>query len=239
MVIFKVTDGSQTRKFEVPSLITYSALKNKLSSAFPDSVNEDSDLVLHYRDSEGDVITLSSDLELQELLSTTQQTVLKFEVPRKKTSRTGSVRHHHSWMLPGSFIKANPFEEDFGEFASLLDILRGPNKTSCGTRSANQESASEDRESTSPDDNDSPSAPEEPENEEVRSKPTPKSTSEDDNDTAKTESVSKPAAERRCGYTVFGNFAPLFLSDVLLHSYPTRRVYYPRRWTPYGFNCYC
>ncbi len=65
MVIFKVTDGFQTRKFGAPSGVTFNDVRKKLSSVFPDSVSEkeNSDLILHYRDSEGDVITLSSDSE--------------------------------------------------------------------------------------------------------------------------------------------------------------------------------
>ena len=69
MVHFKITDGVQTRRLGAPSGLTYDKLKKKLSTMFPEALKEDSDLVLRYRDTEGDVISLSSDQELQEAQS--------------------------------------------------------------------------------------------------------------------------------------------------------------------------
>lgn len=72
MVYLKVSDGSETRKLQVtPGEITFDQLKEQLATFFPKTAS--SGLSLQYRDADGDVITLSSDQELQEALSQLQE----------------------------------------------------------------------------------------------------------------------------------------------------------------------
>jgi hypothetical protein len=69
MVHFKVTNGLETRRFKVtPGELTFEQLKEKIDTLFPDATKETSNLALRYRDTDGDVITLSSDEEFQEVL---------------------------------------------------------------------------------------------------------------------------------------------------------------------------
>ena len=75
MVYLKVSDGSETRKLQVTSgEITFDQLKEQLATFFPQTLSEGSSgLSLQYRDADGDVITLSSDQELQEALTQLQE----------------------------------------------------------------------------------------------------------------------------------------------------------------------
>ncbi len=237
MVLFKVTDGSQTRRFEAPSGVTFNDLKKKLSSVFPDSVSEkeDSDLILHYRDSEGDVITLSSDSELQELLNTTQQAVVKLYIPRKNAA-TGNTSHCHNWRFPASSL-TNQFERELEELSSLFDSLIRPNTSSPNSRQSKESSSAEER-STSPGANNTESVSEEDKSEEVSAKP---STPGEDNP-EKTESTSKPSSGNNGGNLrgcTGQRLSPLLLSDLLFYSPPTRRVGCQLRWTPWGVTCHC
>jgi hypothetical protein len=75
MVYLKVSDGSETRKLQVtPGEVTFDQLKEQLATFFPKTLGDaSSGLSLQYRDTDGDVITLSSDQELQEALSQLQE----------------------------------------------------------------------------------------------------------------------------------------------------------------------
>ena len=78
--MLKVTDGYETRNFRVTSELTFDQLKEKLTKLFP-SLGEGKDLQLQYRDTEGDLITLSSNEELQEVLADTPHgAVLKLHI---------------------------------------------------------------------------------------------------------------------------------------------------------------
>ena len=80
MVFLKVTDDSETRKFRVTSALTFDQLKERLTGLFP-SLGESKDLQLQYRDTEGDLITLSSNEELKEVLAHTPDgAVLKLHI---------------------------------------------------------------------------------------------------------------------------------------------------------------
>ena len=69
MVFLKITDGIETRKFQVTAgEITFQELQEKIVSLFPVTAQAVSNLALRYHDSDGDIVTLSSDEELQELL---------------------------------------------------------------------------------------------------------------------------------------------------------------------------
>ena len=71
MVYLKVSDGNETRRLQVtPGEISFEQLKEQLATFFPQAMSEgSSSLSLQYRDADGDVITLSSDQELQDALS--------------------------------------------------------------------------------------------------------------------------------------------------------------------------
>lgn len=68
MVILKVTDGQETRKFQVTSQLTFDQLREQLIRVFP-SLAEEKDLRLQYRDNDGDLITLSTNEEFQQVLA--------------------------------------------------------------------------------------------------------------------------------------------------------------------------
>ena len=70
MVFLKVTDGYETRRFQVTSELTFEQLRERLIRLFP-SLGQEKDLLLKYRDAEGDLISLSSNEELQEVLAHT------------------------------------------------------------------------------------------------------------------------------------------------------------------------
>ena len=73
MVYLKVSDGSETRKLQLtPGEVSFDQLRERLATLFPRTLGEGSGgggLSLQYRDTDGDVITLSSDQELQLALS--------------------------------------------------------------------------------------------------------------------------------------------------------------------------
>ena len=69
MVILKVTDGHDTRKFQVTSNLTFDQLKEHLMKVFPGLAEQEKDLHLQYRDSDGDLITLSTNEEFQQVLA--------------------------------------------------------------------------------------------------------------------------------------------------------------------------
>ena len=91
MVYLKVSDGSETRKLQVtPGELSFDQLREQLATLFPKTVNEgESDLSLQYRDADGDVITLSSDQELQLALSEIEEDGV-WKVYLKNTQRGGS-----------------------------------------------------------------------------------------------------------------------------------------------------
>ena len=68
MVYLKVTDGYETRKFQIAGEVTFEQLKQQLAALFP-SVRDSTDFALKYRDTDGDLITLSTDEELQAALT--------------------------------------------------------------------------------------------------------------------------------------------------------------------------
>ena len=86
MVHIKVSNGVETRRFQVTGELTFEQLQEKLASIFPSAV-VDKSLQLQYRDSDGDVITISSDEELQEALSSLpNDSVLKLHIKRRQTT---------------------------------------------------------------------------------------------------------------------------------------------------------
>lgn len=160
MVYFKVTDGTQTRRFQATcGQFTYDELKQKLASLFPEAVKEDSDLILRYQDVDGDIITLSSDQELQEALSELpKDRELKFHLssPLKSNrrsremcpARTSSLFHHllePSWGR-SSDLFADIVEKEAKEFVDLLHRIQTPTPPSSDTTSHKEEATREGNE---------------------------------------------------------------------------------------------
>ena len=105
MVFLKVTDGKETRRFQVTSELTFDQLRERLIRLFP-SLGQAKDLLLKYRDAEGDLITLSSNEELQEVLAhTPDDTVWKLHI--KTNVQEPSLFDHLS----------EPFWRPFGLFS--------------------------------------------------------------------------------------------------------------------------
>ena len=68
MVYAKVTDGKEIRKFRVEAEVTFDALKKQLAGLFP-SLAGGCDFYVQYRDTDGDVISISTDEEVRTALS--------------------------------------------------------------------------------------------------------------------------------------------------------------------------
>lgn len=129
---FKVTNGVETRKFQVtPGQLTFEQLQERLATLFPGTRTTDtSNLVLRYRDSEGDVITLSSDEEFQEVLSDLPEDhVWKLHIASPRAQRQAkptSLLHRTfepTWSPFG--IKRSLQSEVDRESRELLDLLFG------------------------------------------------------------------------------------------------------------------
>ena len=134
MVYLKVSDGSETRKLQVtPGEITFDRLKEQLATYFPRTLGDaSSGLSLQYRDADGDVITLSSDQELQEALSQLQEDgVWKLHIrsgqhksqnsaPRSTRRSQGRKRCEATSLLHNLF---EPSVKPFGLFSDVWDDL--------------------------------------------------------------------------------------------------------------------
>lgn len=87
MVTVKARLGQETRKFPLPSDATFQDLGTKLLQVFPSLKGRPaSDLELLYRDGDGDVITVSSDEEVQTALQHSSDDTIKFVVRVKASS---------------------------------------------------------------------------------------------------------------------------------------------------------
>jgi hypothetical protein len=76
MVNIKVTYESTSRRLNIFSTTTWSELENQFHNLF--NIPKEIPITVTYTDEEGDVITLSSDLELQEVLSYSSNNTVKF-----------------------------------------------------------------------------------------------------------------------------------------------------------------
>ena len=120
MVFLKVTDGRETRKFRVTSELTFDQLKERLTGLFP-SLGEGKDLQLQYRDTEGDLITLSSNEELQEVLADTPDgTVLKLHI--KTSIQEPSLLNFFSepFWRPFGLLSWHDFHRELREAEGLI-----------------------------------------------------------------------------------------------------------------------
>src|SRR6266498_3264568 len=76
MAIIKVTYGSISRRLTISSNTNWSELETQFRNLF--NIPKEIQMIVSYTDEEGDVITLSSDLELQEVLSNSSNNTIKF-----------------------------------------------------------------------------------------------------------------------------------------------------------------
>ena len=215
MVYLKVSDGTETRKFQVnPSDVTFDQLKERLTSFFPTALSGQSDLSLQYRDKEGDIITLSSNQELQEALSQLpEEAVWKLHIKNNphihKTRRPTQQQQQRqrrcynvspfepSWRPFGLF--SNPwatFDRENSETLELARILEdhffqssekgeGKNDTAATTGVANNKEAT-NSENGATESGETKSSEEDPD-EVIKSKleePTKKTTEEKSDDTS-------------------------------------------------------
>ena len=69
MVYAKVTDGKEMRKFRVDPDTNFDSLKKQITKLFPSLQAEGVEFNVQYRDADGDVISISTDEEVQTALS--------------------------------------------------------------------------------------------------------------------------------------------------------------------------
>ena len=125
MVLLKVTDGYETRNFRVTSELTFDQLKEKLTKLFP-SLGEGKDLQLQYRDTEGDLITLSSNEELQEVLADTPDgTVLKLHIKTSVQEPLVLNIFSEPFWRPFGLLSWHGFHREFREVEELIRQRRG------------------------------------------------------------------------------------------------------------------
>ena len=127
MVHIKVSNGVETRKFQVTGELTLEQLREKLVAIGLFSSTVDETLHLRYRDSEGDVITISSDEELKIALSgLSDDAVLKLHVHIKKPT---APRGHRQSLFKEIFGQStnfwDQFQKQFNTTESILEQLWG------------------------------------------------------------------------------------------------------------------
>jgi hypothetical protein len=76
MANIKVTYGSISRRLTISSTTTWSEIETQFRNLF--NIPKEFQIIVSYTDDEGDVITLSSDLELQEVLLNNSNNAIKF-----------------------------------------------------------------------------------------------------------------------------------------------------------------
>ena len=125
MVHIKVSNGVETRRFEVTEELTFEQLREKLIAVGIVSSPTAESLQLQYRDSDGDVITISSDEELRIALSgLPSDAVLRLYVRRSTTPRGGGQRHS---LLEDFFSQSTNFWDNFEKHfnTSILEKFWG------------------------------------------------------------------------------------------------------------------
>ncbi|GBB87813.1 hypothetical protein RclHR1_01430022 [Rhizophagus clarus] len=93
MASIKVTYGQTSRKFTIPSSTTWSQFESQLHDLF--NIPSDASISISYIDEDGDVITLSTDSELQQILSDQESfgTNVKFSIYTSENS------DNNDWVL--------------------------------------------------------------------------------------------------------------------------------------------
>ncbi|CAG8570018.1 10018_t:CDS:2 [Dentiscutata heterogama] len=118
MASIKVLHGSIARRFTVPNDTTWSSFESQIRSLF--YIPSQTPISLSYTDEDGDIITLSSDLELQEILSDQELfgSSVKFVL-----STPDELAHNekNSWVLEGSTSQIN--EEELSKSIKDNDVI--------------------------------------------------------------------------------------------------------------------
>ena len=151
MVFIKITDGIEARRFQVtPGEITFQQLREKIDPLFPGAVKEASSLVLRYRDSDGDLITLSSDEEFQEVLSDLPSNhVWKLHIYTPPKDKEEARPRHKVSLLdhllqPPCTVRRNPwadFDIQLKETQELLSLFFGLGDTKQEEKTTSEEKA--------------------------------------------------------------------------------------------------
>ncbi|CAG8779383.1 5924_t:CDS:2 [Dentiscutata erythropus] len=118
MASIKVLHGSIARRFTVPNDTTWSSFESQIRSLF--YIPSQTPISLSYTDEDGDIITLSSDLELQEILSDQELfgSSVKFVL-----STPDELDHNekNSWVLEGSTSQIK--DEEFSKSIKDNDVI--------------------------------------------------------------------------------------------------------------------
>ncbi len=131
MVHIKVTNGIETRRFQVTEELPFEQLREKLSTIFSSSL--DQSFQLQYVDSDGDVITISSDEELQSALSgLSSDAILKLYMKRPALAAASRSSGRRQSLFEGIFGRStnfwDHFEKQFNVTESILEQLWGNNR---------------------------------------------------------------------------------------------------------------
>ncbi|CAG8554192.1 1941_t:CDS:2 [Racocetra fulgida] len=118
MANVKVLYGTIIRRFTIPSDITWSLFESQIRSLF--QIPPKTPIFLSYTDEDGDIITLSSDLELQEILS--DQTLFGSSVKFVLSTPDELVPNEkNSWVLEGSPSQIK--EDESPKFTNDSDVI--------------------------------------------------------------------------------------------------------------------
>ena len=253
MVYFKVTDGIETRKFQVtPGELTFEQLKERVATLFPKALKETSDLVLKYRDAEGDLITLSSDEEFQDVLSDLPKDhVWKLHISSPPVKRSARPLHsvsfldhilEPSWQPFGlSFDPWSCFDKKVQETQELINLLSvlhdhtsedkeskpSPSEENSTVPSTSEEKGQEVSEGSSAN-TEGEAKSEEGDGEEVKSKISANS----DKPSVSASPSSGSLACHHCHVKTFGSWEPVILGGPFGRRRIIGPVGYHITWTP-------
>ncbi|CAG8670980.1 19443_t:CDS:1 [Cetraspora pellucida] len=118
MANVKVLYGSIIRRFTIPNDTTWSSFESQIRSLF--QIPPQTPIFLSYTDEDGDIITLSSDLELQEILS--DQSLFGSSVKFVLSTPDELVPNEkNSWVLEGSTSQIK--EDGLPKFTNDSDVI--------------------------------------------------------------------------------------------------------------------
>ncbi|GES81873.1 protein NBR1 homolog isoform X2 [Rhizophagus clarus] len=105
MVNIKVIHKKAVRRFTLPSSATWIELEAKLRTLF--NIPALSPFTLSYTDEDNDVITLSTDLELQEIFSSVPTVKFNLKFSTSDDSSDSDDSGNEVWVLEGRNIHPN------------------------------------------------------------------------------------------------------------------------------------
>ncbi|CAI2174546.1 19551_t:CDS:1 [Funneliformis geosporum] len=144
MTSFKVSYQSTVRRFSIPDTVTWSDLESKLRLLF--SLPSTLKFSLSYKDEDGDIITLSTNLELQEFLSSqSPQSTLKFSLNPEKSKNffadTFSSNASENDFVPVE--KEKYFLDDALKHVTVMDFVNDESSTPSVSKGKKKESPAE------------------------------------------------------------------------------------------------